>query len=321
MHPHHHHHRSGTGKVLIISLAATVLFVLAEAWAGVQAQSLALLSDAGHNFTDALALLLALFGVYLQNKPANERKTFGYHRGGVLAAFVNALTLVVLSLYLFYESYRRLIHPQPVEEGIMVAVAGLGLILNSAILLGLRRGEGKHDLNIRAASVHMLGDALGSVAIIIGAVVIYYTAWYSIDAMLSFLISGLIVWTAVDIVRESLDILLEGMPRGLHLKNVIGAMRDVPGVIDVHDLHVWSIGSNTRALSCHCLIEDVPPSVSDVILQGINGVLAESFHIHHTTVQFEHVRCANSDGPCTIVGHEAHGHAVRPRQRDRSGDI
>ena len=299
--PHHHHHHHGTGKVLIFSTVATILFVLIEFGAGVSAHSLALLADAGHNVTDALALLLALLGVYLQSKPADDVKTFGYHRGGVLAAFVNALTLIVLSIYLLYESYQRILRPEAVHETTMIVVASLGIIVNLGILIALKRSGDSHELNIRAAAVHMMGDALSSVAIVIGAIAIRYTGWLLIDPILSILIAVLIIWSAIDVTRESLNILLEGLPRGLELKSVTNAMRAVDGVVDVHDLHIWSLGSSAHALSCHVLIEDVPPSESDCVLKSINGVLATRFHIHHSTIQFEHARCALSENPCSIL--------------------
>lgn len=288
------------------SLLATVLFVLIQFAAGMQSGSLALLSDAGHNLTDALALALAMFGVYLQAKPADESRTFGYHRGGVLAAFVNAISLVGLSIFLFYESYERLRAPRAVDEHIMIVTAGLGILLNVGIIVGLRRHES--DINIRAASIHMLGDALGSVAIILGAVAIHYTGWLAIDPILSILIAALIVWSAIDIIRESLNILLEGLPRGLDLQSVTAAMRQVPGVLDVHDVHVWSLGSSAHALSCHALIEDMPPSESDCILKGLRQALGDRFHIHHTTIQFEHTNCELSQTGCRIVHSHEHSH-------------
>lgn len=311
MHSHNHTHSHGptTGSVLRWSLVATSAFVVVELFAGVQAHSLALISDAGHNFTDALALLLAWFGFYLQSKPADETKTYGYHRASVLSAFFNALTLVALSVWIFYESALRLRHPAAVEENIMMAVAALGLVLNGSIMLALRRAS-RGDLNIRGAFVHMLGDALGSIAIIAGAIIIHYTGWVQVDPILSILIGVLIVWTAWDIIRESLNILLEGLPKGIQLDHVAAAARAIQGVLGVHDLHIWSLGSNTRALSCHVLIEDLPPSASDRILRELNGMLAESFHIHHTTVQFEHVSCAISENGCAIPveGETHHGH-------------
>jgi cobalt-zinc-cadmium efflux system protein len=304
----HHSHAGGTGDILKWSFFATILFVALEAAAGVQAKSLALLSDAGHNLTDALALLFTWFAFRVQSKPANSVKTFGYHRMGVLAAFLNALTLVLLAAWIFYESIDRFMHPAPVGEAIMIVVAGAGVLLNGGIMWSLRRAK-NNDINVRSSFVHMMGDALGAVAIIAGAIVIHYTGWQQIDPALSVAIGALIIWTAWDIVNEALNILLEGLPRGLELESVICAMREVPGVLDVHDLHIWSLGSSTHALSCHALIEDVPPSASDRILQRLNGVLCDRFAIHHTTVQFEHVGCAVSESGCVIpVGTHQHHH-------------
>jgi len=309
VHSHVHSHRGATGSILGWSLAAKFGFVAAEIFAGIQAHSLALISDAGHNFTDALALLLAWFGFYLEAKPADEIKTYGYHRAGVLSAFVNALTLLALSAWIFYESALLLRHPRAVHEGVMMAVAALGLVLNGGIMWALQSAS-RHDLNVRSAFVHMLGDALGSLGIIAGAIVIRYTGWEQVDPALSILIGILIVWTAWDIIREALNILLEGLPRGIHLQDVTSAMRAIEGVLDVHDLHIWSLGSSTHALSCHVLIADVPPSASDATLQRLNAMLAERFHISHTTVQFEQASCAISENGCAIPVHmESHeGH-------------
>jgi cobalt-zinc-cadmium efflux system protein len=311
VHSHGHSHQAATGSVLRWSLIATFLFVIVEVVAGFKAHSLALLSDAGHNFTDAGALLLAWIGSYLQAKPADEIKTYGYHRAGVLSAFVNALTLLALSAWIFYESVIRLTNPQAVREEIMIAVAALGLLLNGSIMLALRSAR-RHDLNVRSAFVHMLGDALGCVGIIVGAIVIHFTGWVQLDPALSILIGVLIVWSARDIIYESLNILLEGLPRGIKLQDVASRMKGIEGVLDVHDLHIWSLGSSSHALSCHVLIEDVPPSASDAILRRLNGMLASYFHIAHTTVQFEHVSCAISENGCAIPvhieGHEGHHH-------------
>src|SRR3954454_455986 len=223
------------GSILGWSLVATTAFVVIELLAGFRAHSLALLSDAGHNFTDDLALGLAWIGLHLQGKPADETKTYGYHRAGVLSAFVNALTLAVLSLWILYESVLRLRAPEIVDDTMMMVVAGLGLILNAAIMIALRAAS-RDDLNVRSAFVHMLGDALGSVAIIGGAILIRYTGWVRVDPVLSIVIALLIIWTSWDIVRESLNILLEGLPRGIRLTNVAEAMMGVNGVLGVHDL-------------------------------------------------------------------------------------
>jgi cobalt-zinc-cadmium efflux system protein len=283
------------------------LFVVIEIVAGVRAHSLALLSDAGHNATDALALLLAWLAVYFQSKPADEVKTFGYQRAGVLAAFVNAITLVVLSIWIFWEAYQRLRHPEPVSEITMIVVAGIGILMNGGIMLGLASRR-HNDLNVKSAFVHMLGDLLGSFAIVIGAVVIYFTGFLQVDTLLSVLIAALIVWTAWDVIQESLNILLEGLPRGIELKKVVDTLCGVEGVLDVHDLHIWSIGSSSSALSCHVLIEDIPPSASEHLLLKINQKLLDEFHIHHSTVQFEHVQCAVSLNGCVIPMAEHHHH-------------
>jgi cobalt-zinc-cadmium efflux system protein len=190
----------------------------------------------------------------------------------------------------------------------MMAVAGLGLALNGSIMLALRAAS-RNDINIRSAFVHMLGDALGSSAIILGAVAIRYTGWVQVDPILSILIALLIVWTAWDIIRESLNILLEGLPRGIQLADVTQAMGSVEGVLGVHDLHIWSLGSSTHALSCHVLIEDVPPSASDTILRSLNLLLDRRFGIAHTTVQFEHVSCAISESGCAIPVNVHHEHS------------
>ena len=304
----HHHHHGGTGSRLKWSLAVTVAFVAVEVYAGFRSGSLALLSDAGHNFTDALALFLSWFCFYLQTKPADETKTYGYHRAGVLAAFINAITLVVLSAWILYESVVRLRNPQPVQYSVMLVVAALALVMNGGIMLSLRSAS-KNDINVRSAFVHMLGDALGSIAIIAGALIIRFTGWVQADPILSIVIAGLIVWTAWDIIRESLNILLEGLPRGIDLNHVGASMKDIAGVLGVHDLHIWSLGSSVHALSCHVLIEDVPPSTSDSILRRLNHLLADRYRIFHTTVQFEHVSCAISESGCAIpVSAEEHHH-------------
>ncbi len=296
MEHHHHHghaHRHGTRKTLIWSLIITILFVAAEAAAGWWSSSLALLSDAGHNFTDAFGLGLAAAAFTLGSRPGDHIKTFGYQRSGVLAAFLNALMLVVLSIILIWESYQRLLAPEPVADNIMLIIASIGLVVNVAIAWGLGGHGG--DLNLRAAFLHQVGDAASCVAIIIGAVVIHFTGWFAIDPLLSIGMSLVIIWTAWDIFKDSLNILLEGMPKGMNLAEVTREMRSVKGVADVHDLHIWSLGSDAAALSCHLVIDDMQMSESELILKHVNHVLADHFHIHHTTIQFEHKRCASAD--------------------------
>ncbi len=303
---HHHHHARGTGWVLRLSLAATLAFTAFEVFAGIRSHSLSLLSDAGHNFTDALALLLAAVGVYLQGKPANQSKTYGYGRAGVIAAFVNAATLIFISLIIFWEAAGRLLHPEPLNDRIMMWVAVAALLLNGAIVIALNRGK-KGDINIRAAVIHMAGDAVGALAIVIGALTIRYTGLTYIDPLLSIVLGLFIIYTAWDIIHESCNILLEGLPRGIQLDNVTQAMGAVDGVIDVHDLHIWSLGSSTHALSSHVLIDDMPPSASERILKRIHEVLG-GFGIHHSTIQFEHIPCVLAESGCQPAPDHSHAH-------------
>ncbi len=275
----------------------TLAFVIVELAAGLHAQSLALVSDAGHNFTDALSLILAAAAQRLQARPADDRKTFGYQRAGVLAAFVNALALLALSAVIFWEAWFRLLNPSEVNDTAMGVVAVVGLFVNGGIMMALNRG--RDDLNIRAAWVHMLGDAVSSAAILVGAITMHFTGWHRIDPALSLGIGVLIIWTAWDIIRESLNVLLEGIPQGMNLKAIAESIQKVNGVIDVHDLHVWTLGAGAHALSCHVLIDDMPPSESNAVLLRINEALC-AFHIHHSTVQFEHVKCALSGSPCSM---------------------
>jgi cobalt-zinc-cadmium efflux system protein len=302
----HHHHHIATGRILYASLFVTLAFTAFEVYEGMRAGSLALLSDAGHNFTDAIALLLAAIGLYFQGKPADQIKTFGYQRAGVVTAFVNAVTLIVISLYIFWEAITRLMHPQAVDDKTMFWVAALALAMNGGIMLSLNRSQ-KGDLNVRAAFVHMLGDAVGAGAIILGALAIRYTGWTYIDPILSIALGGLIIYTAWDIVRESLNILLEGLPQGIELEKVTKAMLAVTGVLDVHDLHIWTLGSNIHALCTHVLIEDMPHSESEAILKQLAEVCC-ALGIHHTTIQFEHVPCVMSDNGCTMGADHVHEH-------------
>ena len=293
--------------MLKISLAVTLAYIVLLVVAGIRAHSLALLSEAGHNLSDFLALLLSLVAVYLQSRPASSTKTYGYHRAGVLAALVNAVSLVAVSFFIFYEAFRRLQHPEHVQAAIMMWVAGAGVVMNGVIALLLYRSGG--DVNIRSALLHEVGDTLSTATVIAGGWAILITGNSWIDSALSCGIGALILWSGFGIVRETLNILLEGTPRGVQLESVEIAIRSIDGVNDVHDLHCWSIGSETRALSCHISIADIPPSVSERILRDVKDRLHHSFHIDHTTIQFEHVECEVAHGCVIPVGEsEAHHH-------------
>jgi cobalt-zinc-cadmium efflux system protein len=303
----HAHHEGGPQRVLKISLGVTLAYIALLVVAGIRAHSLALLSEAGHNLSDFLALLLSLVAVYLQSRPASSTKTYGYHRAGVLAALVNAVSLVAVSFFIFYEAFHRLQHPEPVHASVMMWVAGAGVVMNGVIALLLYRSGG--DINIRSALLHEVGDTLSTAAVIAGGWAILMTGDYWIDSALSFGIGALILWSGFGIVRETLNILLEGTPRGMKLELIETAIRSIEGVNDVHDLHVWSIGSETHALSCHIAIADIPPSVSERILRDVKDRLHHHFRIDHTTIQFEHVECEVAHGCVMPVGEgEAHHH-------------
>jgi cobalt-zinc-cadmium efflux system protein len=311
MHVHVHGAGSPT-RVLKISLAVTLAYIVLLVIAGIRAHSLALLSEAGHNLSDFLALLLSLVAVYFQSRPANSSKTYGYQRAGVLAALVNACSLVVVSFFIFYEAFRRLQHPEHVQASVMMWVAGAGVAMNGAIALLLFRSGG--DVNIRSALLHEVGDTLSTAAVIVGGWAILATGNYWIDSVLSLGIGVLILWSGYGIVRETLNILLEGTPRGMKLEKIESTIRAVEGVNDVHDLHVWSIGSETHALSCHISIADIPPSVSERILKDVKERLLRHFRIDHTTIQFEHAICEVAHG-CVIPvveneqEHQQHHHS------------
>src|SRR6204780_1265200 len=305
---HVHVHGAGSPKrVLKISLGVTLAYIVLLVVAGIRAHSLALLSEAGHNLSDFLALLLSLVAVYLQSRPASATTTYGYHRAGVLAALVNAVSLVAVAFFIFYEAFRRLQHPEHVQASVMMWVAGTGVVMNGVIALLLYRSGG--DVNMRSALLHEVGDTLSTAAAIAGGWAILVSGNYWIDSALSFGIGALILWSGFGIVRETLNILLEGTPRGMRLELVETAIRSIEGVNDVHDLHVWSIGSETHALSCHIAIADIPPSVSERILRDVKDRLHHHFRIDHTTIQFEHVECEVAHGCVMPVGEsEAHHH-------------
>ena len=269
---------------------------------------MALLSEAGHNLSDFVALLMSWGAVYLQGKPPSARKTFGYRRAGVLVAFVNGLSLVLIAFYILYEAFRRLQAPVDVHAGIMIWVAAAGVVMNGAIALLLMRAH--RDINLRSALLHEIGDTLSTAAVIAGGIVIALTGERWIDPALSVGIGVMILWSSIGIIRESLNILLEGTPSGMDPQSIEAMIRAIPGVNDVHDLHVWSIGSDTHSLSCHVAIADMPASESEGILRLIREQMGERFHIHHTTIQFELAVCEVADG-CVIPispGHE-HGHS------------
>jgi cobalt-zinc-cadmium efflux system protein len=300
-------------RVLIVSLAATFCYVMATFYFGLRAHSLALISEAGHNISDMLAIALSFVAVYFQRRPATDQKTFGYQRAGVLAAFVNALTLIVLAAWIGLSAVHRLYAPVAVQPKMMMAVAAAGVLMNGAIAGLLWKFSG--DVNIRSVFLHMLGDTLSTAAVIAGGAGILATGATWLDPVLSLVIAGMIVWSSVTIVRETLNILLEGTPSAVELAEVRTALSTVPGVLDVHDLHVWSLGSASHALASHVTIPEMPLSECSGILDAINCALRDRFHITHTTIQFEIRGCETTHGcsappPLEAIGaHDYHGHS------------
>jgi cobalt-zinc-cadmium efflux system protein len=296
-------------RVLQFSMVLTFAYVAATFFFGLRAHSLALISEAGHNVSDLLAILLSFVAVYFQGRPATDQKTFGYQRAGVLAAFVNALTLVVLSAWIAIAAIHRISEPVAVQPRLMMIVAAAGVLMNGTVASLLSRFSG--DVNIRSVFLHMLGDTLSTAAVIAGGAAILFTGMMWIDPALSILIAGMILWSSIGIVRETLNILLEGTPRNLQLGEVRVAMQSVAGVLDVHDLHVWSLGSQSHALASHITIAEMPMSECSSILDGINCALRDRFHIHHTTIQFETTGCETTHGcsaPPALEAVGAHDH-------------
>ncbi len=298
--PHTHSHAPLSVRALRYSLAATFAYVLITLFAGIRAHSLALLSEAGHNVTDLLSLLLSWVAVFIQTRPPSATKTFGYHRAGVLAAFVNALTLVAIGIYIFYEAFMRMRYPVAVHAGIMIWVAIVGVIMNGTISWILYRAA--HDVNIRSAFIHQFGDTLSTAAVIVGGLIIRWTGKTWVDPALSIGIAALILWSSFGIIRETLNILLEGAPQGLTAERITDSLTQVDGVRDIHDVHIWSIGSDTHALSCHVRIDDMTLSESDIILRQVKNILTANFHIMHTTIQFENGDCEIAHGCVIPIG-------------------
>ncbi|MFQ5724360.1 MAG: cation diffusion facilitator family transporter [Terriglobia bacterium] len=272
-------------RALRWALGVNLAFVVVEFAGGYLGQSLALISDAVHNLTDVPSMSLSLFALYAQRRPADSQRTYGYQRSGVLAAFVNALVLIAVALYIFYHAYLRLLTPVSVHTGWMLWVSAAGIGVNGGIAWGMWRG--RRDLNLRTVLIHNAGDAASNLAILVGALVIAATGWYVMDSLLGFAIGVAVLWSAWSVLRETTHILLEGTPRELRVEDVARAMLKVPGVAEVHDVHIWSLAAHLHALSCHVRIEEMPTRESEKILAQLNALLARDFGINHTTIQFE----------------------------------
>lgn len=282
-------------KRLFITLLISLAILIGEVIGGILSNSLALLSDAGHVFTDSLALSMSLIAAIISRKPSDARATFGYQRIGLLAAIINGISLIGISVYIFIESFHRFSSPREIDSGLMLWIATAGLIGN--IVMASVLSKGHHDLNIKSAWLHILGDLFASIGVIIAAVFIYFTGFTAADPVASIIVGILILAGGVRVVREALGIFLEMVPKGYDIGKINDAIMSMPQVIDVHDLHLWSISHGITSFSAHIRISDINLSKVDMIRKDIESLLAD-FGIHHTVIQIEFAQCEESDTFC-----------------------
>ncbi len=298
-HQHNHHSKAeetrGNRRRLALALGLTATYMLAEIIGGLAANSLALLADAGHMFSDAAALGLSLVAVVLAQRPATAQRTYGYHRAEILAALTNGAALLALAVLIAREAWERLAAPPEVQGGLMLAVACGGLVINVANLVILSGGR-EHNLNVRGAWLHVMGDTLGSVGAICAGTAIYFFGWSWADPVASFIIASLVLYSAWGLVRETLDVLMEGVPKGISFDEVCDALTGLPGVLEAHDLHLWSLTSGKNIATTHLVIEE--DADHQGIIDAANRTLAERFAIQHVTIQVEHDELANKCRPC-----------------------
>jgi len=298
MEHHHHHHASlAISRKLTIAAIANAVIVIAELVVGFASGSLSLIGDALHNLTDAAALVLTLIAVRLERRPATTAKTYGYQRAGVLAAFVNSAVLLALTGMVAKEAIERLRTPHAVETSAMFITAAIAMLINAATAMSLRR-DGRSDVNIRSAMIHMIGDAVSSAGIIAGAILIRITGATQWDAIVSLFIGVLILWSSWGVLKESVNLLLEGTPSGIDTEEVSRAIGAIDGILGIHHLHIWALGSSKASLSCHLMVGDVPVRSTSKLLDEVNAMLSHEYGIAHTTIQFEFANCAENDPYC-----------------------
>ena len=305
-HDHAHCHAATEGMSrwrLGFAVALTLAFVVGEAIAGVLANSLALLSDAGHNFADAAALAFSWYALWIASKPAHQGMTYGYHRVGILAALVNAVSLVVIALLILWDAILRFQHPEPPRGWIMVGVATLAIVVNVVISFWLRAGA-KSDINVRSAYLHMLGDALSACGVVAAGVIVALTGSPIADPIASLLIAGLVLASSWGILKESVTILLEGTPVGMDMALVERAIDEVEGVEGIHDLHVWTVGPGVIACSCHIVVAEQSIREGQQVLRAVIERLHADFNINHSTVQVEVAGHESNEMYCTLLPRE-----------------
>ena len=279
-------------RKLFITLLITAIVMIAEIIGGLLANSLALLSDAGHMLTDILSLGLSLAAMKLAQKPPTPSKTFGFHRLEILAAFFNGMLLFLMSFFIFYEAYHRMVQPEEIKGLFMLVVAFIGLLANVAGILLLRKSV-HTSLYVRSAFFHIVGDTISSGGVILGGVLILYTGWNLVDPLLSILIGLLILRGAYSLIMESIDIFLEATPKDINMEELLNELREIKGVKDVHHLHLWTITTGINAMSAHVLIDDLLISSGAHILKEIKSLLRNNYKIEHSTIQFECESCGD----------------------------
>jgi len=280
---------AGTGRLKLV-LAVILVIMVAEFVGGIISNSLALLGDAGHMLVDGLAISLSLFAITMAARPATASKTYGYHRVEIMAALANGILLALMAAYIFYEAFQRFQDPPEVQAPLMLIIASIGLVANTIGILVLK-GANRNNLNIKAAFWHILGDTISSVGVIVGGIIIAITGQGIVDPIIAVFIGVIILIGAVRLVREAGDILLEAVPKHIPVDTVIGILKGVPGVEEVHDVHIWTITSGIHALSAHLIIEDRSVSEAGQIVELVNRELNSQFSISHTTLQLECEKC------------------------------
>jgi cobalt-zinc-cadmium efflux system protein len=299
-HSHHHAHArpAASNRVMGAAVGITLTFVLAEAVAGWFGHSLALLSDAAHNLADAAALGFSWYALSIAKRPSHHGMTFGYHRVGVFAALINAVSLVVIAAFIAWEAVSRIRQPEAANGLLMIGVASVAIAVNAAIGFWLHRGA-KDDINVRSAYLHMLGDAVAACGVVGAGVLVAATGTLWADPVVSFVIAGLILVSSFGVLRESATVLLEGTPAGMDMLEVIAAIRGVSGVIGVHDLHVWMVGPGVVACSCHVVVAEQSIREGQQVLRAVVHEVEHRFQITHTTVQIEVEGCEANDMYCS----------------------
>jgi cobalt-zinc-cadmium efflux system protein len=300
-HHGHDHARGASERRMWIVFGLTATFFVVEVVGGILTNSLALLSDAAHMFTDVMALAIAITAIRLSRLPADRKRTFGYHRFEILAAALNAVLLFLVALYILYEAYHRWVEPPAIESLGMLVVAVAGLVVN---LIGMRllAGGAEANLNVKGAYLEVWADALGSVGVIIGALIVYFTGWTRADPLIAVLIAFWVLPRAWMLFRQSVNVLLEGVPEGLDLPAIDGRLRAVSGVCDVHDLHIWAIGSGKASLTAHLILDSAQADVQRV-LNDASDLLQREFGLTHTTLQAEFEHCDPDGNACALEAH------------------